>query len=86
MLAWKNGDPSRPFVDLWKSGADFLELSFDSGKQPIARAGDTVSITLMPVLHQFAATSPTLGPFTFTPALPLTVVGTILTGAAKVKA
>lgn len=44
LLAFENGSPKKPYVALWEKGT-VLSLVLADGTMPLARVGDTVSIT-----------------------------------------
>jgi hypothetical protein len=71
LLAFENGDPTKPYVALWDSGS-VISVEFEGGlSAPIARASDTVYIVLP------YTPLPTPGP-----PVPFPVTGVIQTGRA----
>jgi hypothetical protein len=86
LLQFVNGDPSRPYASLWRSG-DIEEISFNGGQAPVARQGDPVAV-------YWPATLSFTGAIVGTPSGTITGVmtvgtqsaGIIQSGAAKVKA
>jgi hypothetical protein len=71
LLAFENGDPTKPYAALWSEG-DITSVSLGyGGAKPVSGAGDTVYIVL---------------PFTpvAASAVPFPVTGVVQTGNAKV--
>jgi hypothetical protein len=46
LLAFENGDPSKPYVALWEKGT-VLTLVFADGTMPLARVGDQVMVQVV---------------------------------------
>lgn len=72
LLAFENGDPTKPYVALWAEG-DITSVSVGyGGTKPVARIGDTVSV-FFPALIPFSGTVggvPASGVLTITQACP----------------
>jgi hypothetical protein len=82
LLGFEAGDPRRPYASLWEPGA-IEEISIDGGDQPIARAGDPVTVFWPPSVP-VVLTSPT-GVFTGTMTITTAASGLIDDGAQRFK-
>jgi len=83
LIGFENGDPRRPVATAWEKDG-FQSVAIGGGTQPIARVGDTVSVSIpagTPIAGQLAGQ-----PFTGAWTQPVICTGTILTGNQQVKA
>jgi hypothetical protein len=83
LLAFRNGDPTKPYASLWQRGS-IEEISFDGGQSPIARQGDAVAVYWPPSLTIVGAIP--AGALTGTVTIGTQSAGVIQTGATKVLA
>ena len=83
LVGFEGGDLRHPIATLWE-GEGLQEIAFDGGTQPVARVGDTVSLSIPPGTSLTGLLSGQ--PFTGTFMAPVQLTGTILTGNTKVRA
>ena len=83
LLAFRNGDPAKPYASLWRRG-DIEEISFDGGGAPVARQGDAVAVYWPPSLSIVGAIP--AGALTGTVTIGTQSAGVIQSGASKVLA